>query len=99
MDVNGDGPPLVLVHGVATSRSIWRHVVPGLAERHLVATPDMPGFGGSPPIGRGFVLEEVADTLTDALAALPAPSTCSATRSAAPWRSCWPSGGRTSCGA
>ena len=73
MDVNGEGPPLVLVHGVATSRSIWRHVVPGLAERHLVATPDMPGFGDSPPIGRGFVLEEVADTLTDALAALPAP--------------------------
>ena len=28
MDVYGEGPPLVLVHGVATSRSIWRHVVP-----------------------------------------------------------------------
>ena len=73
MDVKGEGPPLVLVHGVATSRSIWRHVVPGLAERHLVATPDMPGFGQSPPIGPGFVLEDVADALADALAALPAP--------------------------
>jgi pimeloyl-ACP methyl ester carboxylesterase len=73
MDVKGEGPPLVLVHGVATSRSIWRHVVPGLAEQHLVATPDMPGFGDSPPIGRGFVLEDVADALADALAALPAP--------------------------
>jgi pimeloyl-ACP methyl ester carboxylesterase len=73
MDVNGEGPPLVLVHGVATSRSIWRHVVPGFAERHLVATPDMPGFGGSAPIGRGFVLEEVADALADSLAALPGP--------------------------
>ena len=73
MDVQGDGPPLVLVHGVATSRSIWRHVVPGLAERHLVATPDMPGFGQSPPIGPGFILEDVADALADALAALPGP--------------------------
>lgn len=73
MDVNGEGPPLVLVHGVATSRSIWRHVVPGLAERHLVATPDMPGFGASPPVGRGFVLEDVADALAGALATLPAP--------------------------
>jgi pimeloyl-ACP methyl ester carboxylesterase len=70
IDVQGDGPPLVLVHGVATSRSIWRHVVPALAERHLVATPDMPGFGASPPIGRGFVLEDVADALADELAHL-----------------------------
>ena len=73
MDVKGEGPPLVLVHGVATSRSIWRHVVPGLAEQHLVATPDMPGFGDSPPIGRGFVLEDVADELAEALGGLPGP--------------------------
>jgi pimeloyl-ACP methyl ester carboxylesterase len=73
MDVYGEGSPLVLVHGVATSRSIWRHVVPGLAERRLVATPDMPGFGASPPLGRGFVLEDVADALASALSALPGP--------------------------
>ncbi|MET0853667.1 MAG: alpha/beta fold hydrolase, partial [Microterricola sp.] len=73
MEVHGDGPPLVLVHGVATNRSIWRHVVPELAQRHLVATPDLPGFGGSPPAGRGFVLEEVADVLAAGLAGLPAP--------------------------
>jgi pimeloyl-ACP methyl ester carboxylesterase len=73
MDVYGEGSPLVLVHGVATSRSIWRHVVPVLAERHLVATPDMPGFGASPPLGRGFVLEDVADALASALSALPGP--------------------------
>jgi len=73
MEVQGDGPPLVLVHGVATNRSIWRHVVPDLAQRHLVATPDLPGFGGSPPAGRGFVLEEVADALAAGLAGVPAP--------------------------
>jgi 3-oxoadipate enol-lactonase len=73
MDVHGDGPPLVLVHGVATSSSIWRRVAPALATRHLVATPDMPGFGASPPIGRGFVLEDVADALADGLSGVPAP--------------------------
>jgi pimeloyl-ACP methyl ester carboxylesterase len=73
MDVHGDGPPLVLVHGVATSSSIWRHVAPELAKRHLVATPDMPGFGQAPPIGRGFVLEDVADALAARLAGMPAP--------------------------
>jgi 3-oxoadipate enol-lactonase len=70
MDVHGTGTPLVLVHGVATSRAVWRHVVPGLAQRHVVATPDLPGFGASPPTGRGFVLEEVADALGDAIARL-----------------------------
>lgn len=73
MDVNGVGPPLVLVHGVATSRGIWRHVVPGLAERHLVATPDLPGFGETPPLARDFVLEQIADALADALVSLPGP--------------------------
>jgi pimeloyl-ACP methyl ester carboxylesterase len=73
LDIHGDGPPLVLVHGVATGRAVWRHVVPELATRHLVATPDLPGFGASPPVGRGFVLEEVADALADGLADVPAP--------------------------
>jgi pimeloyl-ACP methyl ester carboxylesterase len=73
MDVQGDGPSLVLVHGVATSRSVWRHVVPDLAKRHRVVTLDLPGFGASPPTGRGFVLEEVADALADGLAGVPRP--------------------------
>ena len=70
MDVHGDGPPLVLVHGVATNRSIWRHVAPELAKHHQVVTLDLPGFGASPPAGRGFALEEVADALGDELARL-----------------------------
>lgn len=63
-------PPLVLVHGVATSHTVWRHVVPELAKRRQVVTPDMPGFGASPPTGRGFVLEDVADALAGELAHL-----------------------------
>jgi pimeloyl-ACP methyl ester carboxylesterase len=38
-----------------------------------VVTPDVPGFGASPPVGKGFVLEEVADALADGLADVPAP--------------------------
>jgi len=63
----GEGPPLVLLHGVGTSRVVWRGVMPALAERRLVVAPDLPGFGASPPVGRGFDLDHVADALADAL--------------------------------
>ena len=70
IEEQGEGPTLVLVHGVATSRAVWRHVVPELAKHHRVVTLDLPGFGASPPTGRGFALEEVADALGDELARL-----------------------------
>jgi pimeloyl-ACP methyl ester carboxylesterase len=74
IDVQGDGPPLVLVHGVGTSRVVWRGVTPLLAAGRLVAAPDLPGFGASPPAGPAFPLDEIADALGDELAAaLPAP--------------------------
>jgi pimeloyl-ACP methyl ester carboxylesterase len=74
IDVEGDGPALVLIHGVGASRAIWRRATPLLAADRLVAAPDLPGFGASPAAGRGFDLDRVADRLGDALAAeLPAP--------------------------
>ena len=63
----GEGPPLVLLHGVGTSRVVWHGVMPALAEHRLVVAPDLPGFGGSPPIGPGFDLDAVADALAAAL--------------------------------
>jgi pimeloyl-ACP methyl ester carboxylesterase len=67
--VVGGGERLVLLHGVGTSRVVWRRVVPLLAEERLVAAPDLPGFGSSPPAGPGFVLDAVVDTLAEALRA------------------------------
>jgi pimeloyl-ACP methyl ester carboxylesterase len=64
IDQTGDGPPLVLLHGVGTSRVIWRRVTPRLARQRLVVAPDLPGFGGSSAAGPGFDL----DVATDALA-------------------------------
>ena len=70
----GEGPPLVLVHGVGTCRVVWRRVMPLLATDRLVATPDLPGFGASPAAGPGFDLDRVADVLAEALAGeVPAP--------------------------
>jgi pyruvate dehydrogenase E2 component (dihydrolipoamide acetyltransferase) len=66
-DEQGDGEPLVLLHGVATSRLIWRRVLAPLALRRRVIAVDVPGFGESEPVGPGFELEQVADRLVDGL--------------------------------
>ena len=43
----------MLLHGVATSRLIWRHVTgPLAAGGRRVVTVDVPGFGESDPAGR-----------------------------------------------
>jgi pimeloyl-ACP methyl ester carboxylesterase len=41
----GDGPPLLLVHGLMTSSYSWRYVIGPLAARYRVIAPDLPGAG------------------------------------------------------
>lgn len=43
----GSGPPLVLLHGFASSVYTWSEVLPALAARHDVVALDLPGFGGT----------------------------------------------------
>jgi pimeloyl-ACP methyl ester carboxylesterase len=43
----GDGPTLVLLHGIGSSRQAWDPVVSALAESFDVIAVDLPGFGGS----------------------------------------------------
>jgi len=43
----GDGPPLLLLHGLGESTFTWRKVVSGLAETHRVIALDLKGFGRS----------------------------------------------------
>lgn len=44
-DSGGNGPALVLVHGLANSIEIWDRVVPLLSHRFRVIAFDLPGFG------------------------------------------------------
>lgn len=67
VEAAGAGEPLVLLHGVGTSRVIWRRALPLLAARRRAVAPDLPGFGASPPAGPGFELEAVADALAEGL--------------------------------
>lgn len=43
----GGGPPVLLLHGIASSLYTWKDVLPGLAADHDVVALDFPGFGGS----------------------------------------------------
>ena len=43
----GDGPTILLVHGIAASSATWRAVMPTLAESSTVIAPDLLGHGHS----------------------------------------------------
>ncbi|MDQ3586952.1 MAG: alpha/beta fold hydrolase [Actinomycetota bacterium] len=66
----GEGPPIVLVHGMTSSARTWREVMPGLAEKHTVIAPDLPGHGRSGK-GRGdYSLGNYASGVRDLLSVL-----------------------------
>ena len=43
----GDGVPVLLLHGVPETSSVWRDIAPRLATGRRVLAPDLPGLGGS----------------------------------------------------
>jgi pimeloyl-ACP methyl ester carboxylesterase len=49
LDFGGDGPPMVLVHGLGGSSVNWLAVGGPLARDHHVYALDLPGFGRTPP--------------------------------------------------
>ena len=59
--VGGEGPPLVLVHGLGGAASNWTELVPLLAQRHRLLVPDLPGHGRSPALPAVSGLEPFAD--------------------------------------
>ena len=48
VEVVGDGPPVVLIHGNMLSAAMWEPQVPALAESFTVIAYDVRGFGRSP---------------------------------------------------
>jgi haloalkane dehalogenase len=57
----GDGTPIVLLHGAPMTSIGFVRVIKELRKNHRVIAPDLPGFGGSElPQGFGGTLEEYA---------------------------------------
>ncbi|RKQ92711.1 pimeloyl-ACP methyl ester carboxylesterase [Solirubrobacter pauli] len=60
LEVAGEGPGIVLLHGWSHSADTWRPLLVELAarERRAIAV-DLPGFGAAPPLGPGAVLPQL----------------------------------------
>lgn len=67
----GDGPVVVLVHGIASSSVTFQNLVPLLEPSHRVVSVDILGFGRSPaPADATYTLEEHVDALHRTLRSL-----------------------------
>lgn len=58
----GDGPPVLLVHGLGGSLRWWSRTTQALADAHRVILPELPGFG----FGLRFSAERVPFRLAEA---------------------------------
>jgi 3-oxoadipate enol-lactonase len=65
----GQGRPVVLLHAFPLSRAMWRPQREELAKHCRLITPDLPGFGDSPPAAAPTV-EAMADAVTELLTQL-----------------------------
>jgi pimeloyl-ACP methyl ester carboxylesterase len=67
LSAEGPGPALVLLHGIGSSARGFTPALPFLPQRRMLA-PDMPGYGGSAPLGPEFPQpDEFADWLARTL--------------------------------
>jgi pimeloyl-ACP methyl ester carboxylesterase len=74
--VGGEGPPLVLVHGLGGMATNWRLLAPALAAERRVIIPELPGHGGSAPLRGATTLDPFAESVLvvlEAERAVPAP--------------------------
>lgn len=68
LEVDGDGPPLVFLHGYADSADTWRLVLAELARRDRRAVAvDLPGFGRADRLARDETVLAQLDRFVDAV--------------------------------
>lgn len=63
VDHGGDGPPMLLVHGLGGSLLNWRDVTGGLSRTHHVWSIDLIGFGRTPRAGRAATIPANRDVV------------------------------------
>jgi pimeloyl-ACP methyl ester carboxylesterase len=59
----GQGPVVVLVHGLASAWPVWFRNISELAGAHRVIAVDLPGFGGSDNFGGRVEIDHYVDAL------------------------------------
>lgn len=66
----GDGPALVLLHGILQDRRAWRRQIDALSDEFTVVAWDAPGCGGSTDPPERFGMAAYADCLAGLIEAL-----------------------------
>ena len=61
--INGNGPPLFLVHGIGATRDAWRFIIPSLKNNFTVVSYDLRGHGKSPKTKNEFNLDDLVEDL------------------------------------
>lgn len=59
----GDGPPLIMLHGIGGNATQFQHQLAGLSDAWTVFSWDTPGYGGSGDPGDGWLMPDYADVL------------------------------------
>ena len=76
IDVRVDGAgddAVVLIHGFPFTRELWVNVIPTLAQRQRVVTPDLRGMGASRVVDGPYLMETLAGDIAAVLDALAIP--------------------------
>ncbi|MEV5957468.1 alpha/beta hydrolase [Streptomyces sp. NPDC051987] len=68
--IAGDGPALVLVHGIGDSSATWARLIPLLARTHTVIAPDLLGHGESDKPRADYSVAAYANGVRDLLTTL-----------------------------
>jgi pimeloyl-ACP methyl ester carboxylesterase len=66
----GEGPAVVLIHGMAGSSETWALILPPLGASARVVAPDMPGHGASAKPRGDYSLGALASGIRDLLIVL-----------------------------
>lgn len=66
----GNGPALLMLHPSPQSARVYWRMMPRLAERFRVVTPDTLGFGNSDPLPNGITMPRLAGSVAEMMAAL-----------------------------
>jgi pimeloyl-ACP methyl ester carboxylesterase len=68
--IAGDGPPVVLIHGMVNSSKHWEQVALRLADRYTVVAPDLLGHGDSAAVRGDYSLGAHACSIRDLLSTI-----------------------------
>jgi len=66
----GQGPALLLIHGIGDSSATWSQVIPALAKDHMVIAPDLLGHGASDKPRADYAVGAYANGMRDLLTIL-----------------------------